>query len=205
MGVIYKVTCCVNNKIYIGQTRQNFNERRRQHEKVEDQTLFHRALKKYHPDNFLWEIIEECDDELLNQRERYWIAFYNSYGAGYNMTPGGDQDYQGLKKWMEANPDKMRLNGSRNLKNFWLERPEEAMEVRNRAAQKAVEKTKKPVRCIELNLTFESLSDAARWSATPNNPNRLATSAQHISRVCHGRRKTTGGYHWEYVENDFKL
>ena len=35
------------------------------------------------------EQIEECDNELLDEREKYWIAFYDSYKNGYNSTPGG--------------------------------------------------------------------------------------------------------------------
>lgn len=202
MGVIYKVTCSINNKVYIGQTRQSLEERRRQHEKTNDKTKFHRALRKYSFSNFIWEIIEECDNVSLNEREKYWIAYYDSYKFGYNMTPGGDEDYDSLKKWMEQNPEKVRLNGSKNMKKYWEDRPEEAMEVRNRAAKKALEKTKKPVRCIELNLIFDSMSEAARWSESEKNPNHLKASVQHISRVCRGERKTTGGYHWEYVKNN---
>lgn len=34
-------------------------------------------------ENFFIEIIENCPNELLNERERYWIKFYNSYNDGF--------------------------------------------------------------------------------------------------------------------------
>lgn len=48
------------------------------------------AIKKYGSENFHAEEIEECDNSLLNEREKYWINFYNSYSDGYNMTKGGE-------------------------------------------------------------------------------------------------------------------
>ena len=56
-------------------------------------TYFARAIRKYGPDNF---IIEEIDTaqtkEELNEKEIYWIDFYNSNSPdiGYNMTHGGE-------------------------------------------------------------------------------------------------------------------
>ena len=50
------------------------------------------AMNKYGYDNFVPSIIEECNDNLLNEREIYWIKFYNTTdkSIGYNMTTGGD-------------------------------------------------------------------------------------------------------------------
>ena len=48
------------------------------------------SYNKYGKDNFYWEVIEECSKEDLNEKEIYWIKFYNSYSDGYNQTPGGD-------------------------------------------------------------------------------------------------------------------
>lgn len=49
----------------------------------------------------------------------------------------------------------------------------------------------KKVLCVETGIVYESLKSAALATGTKDS---------NISRVCHGRRKTTGGYHWEYVE-----
>jgi DNA-binding CsgD family transcriptional regulator len=49
-------------------------------------------LRKYGEENFKWEIIDNAETQKeLNEKEVYWISFYNSFkGNGYNMTAGGD-------------------------------------------------------------------------------------------------------------------
>jgi group I intron endonuclease len=53
--------------------------------------LFHRAIRKYGIDSFDHEILEICQslDEAL-KREVFWIKELQTFGSGYNMTPGGD-------------------------------------------------------------------------------------------------------------------
>ena len=70
MGVIYKITNNQNGKAYIGQTK-NFNRRIKEHKKASDDYLIHKAIQKYGCNNFTYEIIEECNDEDLSQKERY--------------------------------------------------------------------------------------------------------------------------------------
>ena len=50
----------------------------------------HKAIAKYGKENFTLEVIEETEDNLLNEREMYWIQYYDSYKKGYNQTLGGD-------------------------------------------------------------------------------------------------------------------
>ena len=42
--------------------------------------------------NFIFEVLELCELEQLNERERYWIKHYNTYEQGYNLTLGGNAD-----------------------------------------------------------------------------------------------------------------
>ena len=52
-GKIYKYTNLINNKIYIGQTIQPLEERHKKHiSQLNDNTYFHRAIKKYGIENF---------------------------------------------------------------------------------------------------------------------------------------------------------
>ena len=93
-GFIYKITNNVNGKSYIGQTIQNVKERFYQHcatkcSKAVSNMAIHRAIKKYGKSNFTVEVIEEIDSTNLNDRERYWIRYYDSYNNGYNSTEGG--------------------------------------------------------------------------------------------------------------------
>ena len=98
---IYKITNKLDNKCYIGQSI-DIETRWKQHiyegKKLRHKYKFYLALNKYGAENFLFEVIEECslDTEILNNRERYWIEYYNSYEEGYNSTRGG----QGEDSWI---------------------------------------------------------------------------------------------------------
>lgn len=97
---IYKITNMINNKIYIGQTNEP-KRRWQEHQRLgntkeeEETKLLYQAIKKYGIDNFTFEIIEGPINNY-NEREIYWISYYNTYVAnensnGYNLTPGGDE------------------------------------------------------------------------------------------------------------------
>ena len=60
VGVIYKATCSITGKSYIGQTI-HYEQRIKEHLKTKDGSHFHNALAKYGPDAFTWEILETCD------------------------------------------------------------------------------------------------------------------------------------------------
>jgi|GEM_PF-6784960 len=51
-----------------------------------------RAIKKYGKENFIIELIEECDLINLDKQEIYWISFYDTYKSkkGYNCSKGGE-------------------------------------------------------------------------------------------------------------------
>lgn len=89
-GIIYKITNKVNGKSYIGQTRYTLEFRWRQHINKKDNTYFHNAIRKYGKDNFSIELLEECDISKLNEREIFYIAKFNTFKEGYNLTIGGD-------------------------------------------------------------------------------------------------------------------
>ena len=101
-GFIYKITNTINGKSYIGQTIQNVKERFYQHcatkcSKAVSNMAIHIAIKKYGKSNFIVEVIEEIDSANLNDRERYWIKYYNSYNNGYNSTKGGQDGCKPFK------------------------------------------------------------------------------------------------------------
>jgi group I intron endonuclease len=104
--IIYKVTNLVNGKVYIGKTINTLEKRKIQHISESNanrtKSIFHKALRKYGEDNFLWEIIDSAESENeLFDKEKYYITFYHSYikddnSNGYNMTIGGE-GISGLK------------------------------------------------------------------------------------------------------------
>ena len=92
MRYIYMIKNLLNNKIYIGQTK-NFQNRISGHIRDSRDEMSHLKLsmRNYGVENFSFELIEECLDDLVNDRERYWIAYYDSFNSekGYNLTSGG--------------------------------------------------------------------------------------------------------------------
>ena len=85
---IYKITKKENGKSYIGQSNdisRRFGEHKRNRDIPVDM-----AIQKYGPDAFTFEVIEECSLDDLDEREKFWIAYYNTYkGFGYNCNEGG--------------------------------------------------------------------------------------------------------------------
>lgn len=91
---IYEIKNKINGKMYIGQSR-NINKRRSYHLwKLRSNNHFNPLLQnsfnKYGEHNFEFIILEECEPNLLNDKEIQYIAKFNAFGFGYNLSGGGD-------------------------------------------------------------------------------------------------------------------
>lgn len=100
MGCIYQYVNNINDHMYIGLS-SNLKQRCRDHISAsfnpnhkDYNSSFHRAIRKYGPQNFSINILEDNIDDIdkLKQREIYWIKYFNTYEdrQHYNETPGGD-------------------------------------------------------------------------------------------------------------------
>lgn len=99
---IYKIVF-ENNKVYIGLSndiRRRLNEHLRKDVSEHPDLLISKALQKHKIiDIEVLELIDEKDRVKLQEREKYWIQFYNSFqdrNKGYNMTAGGDGASSGV-------------------------------------------------------------------------------------------------------------
>jgi len=121
VGRIYKITNLVNGKVYIGQTIRTLKQRWWAHCCKLSKThggcpILHRAIEKYGKENFKMEEIEQVDPTVLDEREIYWIRFYDSTNRekGYNLSTGGMSGATrefALTKEQEEEVIKLKLEG----------------------------------------------------------------------------------------------
>ena len=123
---IYRITNSQNNKVYIGQTTRPVEQRFKRH--ISDamnnilDTHFARAIRQYGPINFSYLVIDTAStQDELNQKEQYWIKYYNSVNDGYNETDaiekcGGNTYQSKTEEEMETIKEKIRATkiGAKN-------------------------------------------------------------------------------------------
>lgn len=124
-GIIYCYTCTINGKRYIGQTMHESARRSRfkyaSNVYTNSSSKFDRARRKHGLDAFVYEVLEthELEDrdvliKILNEREVYYISFYDSFKNGYNSTIGGKANYQKNRKGRKLSEETKRKIGDRN-------------------------------------------------------------------------------------------
>lgn len=170
MGCIYRIYHIESGRSYIGQTVFPMEVRVRQHiynahTKTSASYNQHikRAIRKYGTDAFAVEELERCDNSLLDEREKYWIAHFDSVKNGFNMTYGGEGKVAHdekiiLKAW---NDGLTMTEISKKYKICWKSVSNHLKaqgvtdeEIRSRRYTSAMNKRKKPVYQYDLNGNF---------------------------------------------------
>lgn len=178
-GYIYKITNTINGKVYIGQTKQTIEQRFIQHKSHartgQSNHKLARALRKYGDENFTIELVEVCDYEMLNERERYWINIFNSIENGYNILLGG-QDiscYYPIENEQEIIEYYLQChNQVETFKHFNIsEYKFRQILLKNNVKTDYTnygKHSRERVRIVELNLEFESSVECARYFIANN-------------------------------------
>ena len=210
---IYRIT--INNKVYIGQS-VNIYKRKTYHESYikrnkHANAYMQRAFNKYN--DFKFEVIEECSIEELDERECYWIDYYDCLNGefGYNLQSGGHFNKrlseESKKKLSESHKGKKLSEETKKRMGKSRKGIKRNEETKNKIseAQKGeksymfgksgvLNPMSKKILQYDLNGNFinefGSLHEAFRCTGV---------KVPNISRCASGKLKQTGGYIWEYA------
>ena len=96
---IYRIRNLLNDKVYIGQSKDI--DQRIIYHLQNNSTLIGRDIHYFGRENFEFYVLEQCSEEELDEKEEYWIKFYNSTDQlyGYNIIQGGQHNRN------ESNPN----------------------------------------------------------------------------------------------------
>lgn len=209
MGYIYKITCNTTKKIYIGKSQSTVQERWKEHCRTaflpshgDYNFPFHRAIRKYGPEDFIIEIIDETSDsELLKEKEKEWIAYYNSYYEGYNSTLGGDgncrYNYDDICDFYLQNGNSLKLT-CQHFKIYdqvvYKALKSKNIDYKNLqpTIKKEYYKDKKIIYCVELNKKFNTMKEIDEFFGKSAHPN--------VRRALNGVTKKAYGYTWKEID-----
>lgn len=208
--LIYLFTNKTNGKQYVGQTVRDFKVRLQEHLRKQD-IIFDKALNKYGIDNFEYDIIDQAETiEELNAKEIFWINKLNSITPnGYNQCCGGENTLgfkhreDSRRKMSLVKRKKGSMKGKNNhyygkkhspevlqkMKDAWTEERKQLASERSKAMDRSYLFVK--VKNVDTGEIFNSVKEAAA---------AYGLKDTHISKVCKGKGKTTGGFRWEYVK-----
>lgn len=212
MAYIYKITNNINNKIYIGKTIRSLEVRWREHQKdfysgKKNNLPLYAAMKKYGIEHFHIEIIEECQDNIVSEREKYWIEEFQSFKKGYNATLGGDGkpyiDYDLVCLLYEQLQNQTKVAEKLNINRSTVRYILENRKIPLKSAGEIIKDTNsKSVVCFtktgEFVEAFVSLSDAARFVQKQNKSNAsLSSIITNIGRCKRGERQSAYDWVWK--------
>ena len=228
--IVYKHTA-PNGKCYIGMTCQPMERRARKGRGYLGCEAFYGAILKYGWDNFTHEVLASgLSYDSACELERFFIKHYHSLTTenGYNLASGGnastkmpEETKQKISKALTGRkgtphtPESKRKLSEARLGKKMPPRSEEyrkklsaALTGREFTAEhrakiskaKSGESTSgiknshpRAVLCIETGVVFDTVKEAGEFKGG---------SSKNIIACCRGRLKTSGGYHWRYVDEE---
>ncbi len=194
---IYKITS-PTEKIYVGQSvdiKHRWNQYKYLYKKGIGPKLYN-SLKKHNWENHKFEILEECNQEQLHEKELFWkqtvleeldnnweqVLFCGLYDIG-----GGPKSEETKQKMRKPKPVGFGINHSIKMKGkkrnlSWIEN--------------LVKSKQKPILQYDLEGNF-----IKEWESGKIVTNILKIDNGRISRCCKNKVKSAGGYIWKYKNN----
>lgn len=225
---IYKYENLINHKCYIGQSTR-IERRINEHNCIpycpnskDYNAAIHQAIRKYGLENFSIEILEECNPEELNEKEKFYIKKYNSYSCGYNQNEGGDQTkylgkiihiydlagkylttVQGVQAAMDFTgygdtSIRMACRGTRTRCGpYQMKYDGDSRLIQEHPDNKYQIKKKifnKAEPLLQISLDGKIIKE---WPSSREASRQTGINNSQISKVVNGKGKTAGGYIWK--------
>lgn len=205
-GYLYIIRNYVTPLVYIGQTVQDLHTRFLEHinKSKKCNSKFYRAIREIGKHNFYIELLEECDSSELDNKEKYYIAKFDSFHNGYNSTLGGfgtpsyelDEDYI---------VELYKQYGIQFIANQigCCTKVIRSILVRNNVQIRDTNIEAIPVLMLDTKYnvlnTFLSKKDAWRWLINNYRANMTAGEAYHYIKQACEIGSTAFGYKWMYL------
>lgn len=222
---IYMVVNMITGDCYIGQSK-DIQYRWWMHKgsrtSTKKLTTVGKAMREFGVENFKLEILEECSEDVLDERERHYIAKLN---PKYNVLNGGKAGFdvpelvrekcrQGaLKQWANMSEEQKQHVIAHQLKgpalghevtdetreklrqaNLGKKQSKETIEKRIASFQRVGYKPKPNYKKCRCVETGEVFDSVQKAAKFAN------VSPAQLSRALNGKIKTSGGYHWEKLQ-----
>ena len=175
---IYRITNCINGKVYIGQTLEDFYHRYTKHKyestKRPKRNKLHHSIVKYGIGNFSFDILHFTNNENeIDDLERYYINKFDAINNGLNLDSGGNLN----KHHCEETKRKI---GLANIGNTSFK------------GKKHTEETKKLMSRIKTGKKMSMAANLANSSAKlgnqiwlgKNTPKNLNLKCQNLTKTC---------------------
>ena len=214
---IYSITNIINMKKYIGQS-VDVKSRIRNHKWALKHGCHYndhlqKSFDKYGVDAFVFDVVCECDENQLDELERFYIALYHCIDPnfGYNAETGGNLN----KHWSDELREKMSEKRSGENSGMWGKKhTEETKSIMRKKAlgRKMTDEAKakssishkgklaKALYCIEADMEFASSLEAAEFAGLKSRSSIFECLAGRKSYA--GRHPDTGEpLHWIKLED----
>ena len=190
---IYKIENKINHKVYIGSSVS-----------IEDRWIRHKtdlvkgkscsiklqnSYNKHGVENFEFYIIEECEREILIEREQFYIDYYRSYEQGYNCCPlaGNSLGFS----HSEETRDKIRISVSGDKNPFYGKKHTEESRVIMRESHKG------QISSFKGRHHTEETKEKLRYPKTDEHKEKISVSAKgrkHTEESINRRVESRNGY-----------
>jgi len=213
---IYKIVNPKGN-IYIGQSR-DYKKRRRQYGKLRcvNQHKLYRSFIKYGFENHVFEVVEKCNIEELDEKEIFYIKLYDSVKNGLNCIVRGqnkEMDTESRNKYRlaklgEKNPNYGKSTWNKGIKQ-WAETPHPFLNKKLSDSHKELMKINNPKIYIQgagnlrakriIQFTLDNVF-IKTWGSSKCIERSLGIDSSSVIKSCKGKLKTCKGYIFKYAD-----